>query len=85
MSRSTPMGPHHDDSSWDVAMRDAIQRESVETLRHQVALEREQQAKMQRSDALFALLLFGAAVGGAYTAKKLPSVPLPGRKRRSRA
>lgn len=60
-------------SSWDAAMADAAQHESVEALRHQIHVERERRSAMQRGDALFAmgLVAFSFGVGFGTGALKL--------------
>ncbi len=52
-----------EDDHWDVAMRDAVQRESVDLLRHQMEVERGARASMQRTDFLVSLVVAGLSVG----------------------
>jgi hypothetical protein len=51
---------------WDSAMSSAAQHESVEVLRHQLEVERESRARVQRGEALFALGLVATAFGFSF-------------------
>lgn len=50
-------------TDWDLAMRDAMHHESVEVLRHQVQVERQERASMERSDYYFSLVVVGLSLG----------------------
>jgi len=50
-------------SQRDVAMRNAMQHESVEALGHQLEVERDQKATMDRSDYYLSLGLVGFVFG----------------------
>lgn len=68
----TPVSQYGDDSHWDAAMRDAVQHESVELLRHQFEVERGAQVSMQRNDFLVALGIVGLTLGVGAGATVLP-------------
>lgn len=65
------------DEDLDSSMCASLERESVEVLRHQLEVERERGAAMQRSDALWAIGVFAASFGlgvgvGAFKPKHMP-------------
>lgn len=57
----------HDADDWDLAMRDAMTHESVEILRHQLEVERQQKAAMERGDYYMSLFVVGFALGCGYS------------------
>lgn len=66
-----------DEPGWDDAMRSAVQHESVEVLRHQLEVERENKAAMERSDFFWSLAIvagsFGFGLGvGALELQRAP-------------
>lgn len=54
-------------SEWDVAMRDALARETVEILAHQVGVERKRTVTAERSDLLFSTGLVATVVVIGYS------------------
>ena len=75
---------HGDGDEWDAAMREAVQRESVDLLRHQVAVEREAQASLQRSDFFAALSVVGLSFGLGYGLGAFPVIRMPKKKKTPR-
>jgi len=67
-------------------MQQALQHESVEALRHQLEVEREARASMQRSDYFFSLGAIAFFGGLGYAVGALdPKVPSFKRKRKRRS
>jgi hypothetical protein len=87
---STSLSPPHLQQQkipWDVAMREALHRESQEALRHQLDVERHELGRGSRNDAFFAVGFLGVAIGLGYAvgAFRPPKVvrALPGKIRKS--
>lgn len=70
---------------WDASMQQALQHESVEALRHQLEVERDARAAMQRSDYFFTLgaIAFFGGLGYAVGALE-PQVPAALKRKRRR-
>lgn len=68
---------------WDSSMQQALQHESVEALRHQLEVEKEARAAMQRSDYFFSLGAIAFFGGLGYAVGALdPKVPKAFKRRR---
>ena len=63
-------------TDWDVAMRDALHHESVAALQHQIEVERQQKAAMEKTDYFFTVGILGFAFGLGYgTGGLRPKLP----------
>lgn len=71
---------------WDAAMQQALQHESVEALRHQLEVERDSRASMQRSDYFFTLGAIAFFGGFGYAVGALePKLPRMFKRNRRRS
>lgn len=73
------------EEGWDAGMREALQRESVALLRHQVKVECDAQASLQRSDFMVALSVVGLSFGFGFGLGAFPMIRMPGQKKKRRS
>jgi hypothetical protein len=62
----TPDAVEEESHDWDAAMRQALQRESVDVLRHQLQVERGERGRLTRNELFVALGLVGFTFGVGY-------------------
>ena len=81
LTHGPPQTPQGD---WDIAMQETVQREAVDLLRHQLEVERQRRASLQRNDLVVALSIVGLSMGFGLGARVLPVIGVPKRRSRGR-